>query len=129
MTSMITSGCSGGLTWHQDIRSVAVELSQTRSKLSVLWKENCCTPSVFGLSLVILQQQQQYELNNNDNNRIKRRNSRFLQSRHCTANKLQHIRSSSPGAIMCKSHPAQRALITCNMLCYVPCGTKGQLSY
>ena len=30
---------------------------------------------------------------------------------------------------MCKSHATRRALITCNMSCYVPLGTKGQLSY
>ena len=69
-------------------------------------------------------------INNNNNNRIQRRNSRFfLQSPHCTANCLQHIRSSGPGAIVCKSRATHRALITCNMSCYVPRGTKGQLSY
>ena len=53
----------------------------------------------------------------------------FLQSPRSAANRLQHARSSGPGAIVCKSHAAHRALIMCNMLCYVPLGTKGQLSY
>ena len=53
----------------------------------------------------------------------------FLQSPHCAANCLQHICSSGPGAIVCKSRAAHRALIMCNMLCYMPHGTKGQLSY
>ena len=52
----------------------------------------------------------------------------FLQSPHSAANCLQHVRSSGPGAIVCKSRATHRALITCNM-CYVPLGTKGQLSY
>ena len=30
---------------------------------------------------------------------------------------------------MCKSRAAHRALVTCNMSCNVPSGTKGQLSY
>ena len=53
----------------------------------------------------------------------------FLQSPHCAANRLQHIHSSSPGAIVCKSRATHRALITCNMPCYVPRGTKPQLGY
>ena len=52
----------------------------------------------------------------------------FLQSSHCVANRLQHVRSSGPGAVVRKSHASHRALITCNM-CYVPRSTKGQLSY
>ena len=52
----------------------------------------------------------------------------FLQSPHCAANRLQHVRSSGPGAILCKSRATHRAPITCNMSCYVPCCTKGQLS-
>ena len=40
-------------------------------------------------------------------------------------NQLQHVRSSGPGAMVCKSRAAHRALITCNMSCYVPLGTKG----
>ena len=51
-----------------------------------------------------------------------------LQSPHCAMNCLQHVRSSGPGAIVCKSRAAHRAVIMCNMLCYVPHGTKGQLS-
>ena len=53
----------------------------------------------------------------------------FLQSPHSAANCLQHARSSGPGAIVCKSRATHRALIACNMSCYVPLGTKGQLSY
>ena len=53
----------------------------------------------------------------------------FLQSPHSAANRLQHARSSGPGAIVRKSRATHRALITCNMSCYVPLGTKGQLSY
>ena len=52
-----------------------------------------------------------------------------LQSPHSAANCLQHVRSSGPGAIECKSRATHRALITCNMLRCVPRGTKGQLSY
>ena len=53
----------------------------------------------------------------------------FLQSPHSAANCLQHARSSGPGAIVCKSCATHQALIMCNMSCYVPLGTKGQLSY
>ena len=53
----------------------------------------------------------------------------FLQSPHSAAKRLQHARSSGPGAIVCKSCATRRALITCNMSCYMPLGTKGQLSY
>ena len=52
----------------------------------------------------------------------------FLQSPHCAPNYLQHVRSRGPGAIVCRSHAAHRALITCNM-CYVPRAMKGHLSY
>ena len=37
----------------------------------------------------------------------------FLQSPHSAANCLQHVRSSGPGAIVCKSRATHRALITC----------------
>ena len=53
----------------------------------------------------------------------------FWQSPHCAANCLQHVSSSGPGAIVCKSCATQRTLIMCNMSCCVPHGTKGQLSY
>ena len=43
----------------------------------------------------------------------------FLQSHHSAANCLQHVRSSGPGAIVCKLHAAHRALITCK--CHVMC--------
>ena len=43
----------------------------------------------------------------------------FLQSPHSAANCLQHVRSSGPGAIMCKSPATHRALITCK--CHVTC--------
>ena len=40
----------------------------------------------------------------------------FLQSPHCATNRLQHVRSSDPGAIVCKSRATtRRTLITCNM--------------
>ena len=37
----------------------------------------------------------------------------FIQSPHSAANCLQHVRSSGPGAIVCKSRATHRALITC----------------
>ena len=43
----------------------------------------------------------------------------FLQSPHSAANYLQHVRSSDPGAIVCKSRAAHQALITCN--CHDTC--------
>ena len=58
-----------------------------------------------------------FDNNNNSNDRIQRRNSRFLQSPHCSANCLQHVRSSSQGAIVCKSRAIHRALFICNMSC------------
>ena len=53
----------------------------------------------------------------------------FLQSPHSATNRLQRVRSSGPGAIVCKSRATHRTLITRNMSCHVPPGTKGQLSY
>ena len=50
----------------------------------------------------------------------------FLQSPQCSANYLQHLRSSSPGAIVCKSHATRGTFITCNMSCNVPRGKKRQ---
>ena len=43
----------------------------------------------------------------------------FLQSPHSAANCLQHVRSSGPGTIACKSRATHRALITCK--CHVTC--------
>ena len=43
----------------------------------------------------------------------------FLQSPHSAANCLQHVRSSGPGAIVCKSRATHRALITCK--CHATC--------
>ena len=40
----------------------------------------------------------------------------FLQSPLCAANRLQHVRSSGPGAIVCKPGAAHRPLITRNMV-------------
>ena len=40
----------------------------------------------------------------------------FLQSPHCTANRLQHVHSSGPGAIVCKSPATHRALVTYNIV-------------
>ena len=36
---------------------------------------------------------------------------------HCAANCLQHVCSSGPGAIVCKSRATHRAFITGNMQC------------
>ena len=41
----------------------------------------------------------------------------FLQSPHSATNRLQHVRSSGPCAIVCKSRATHRALITCNSPC------------
>ena len=64
----------------------------------------------------------------NNNNRIQRRNSRLF-----TVSSLsrEHVglRSSGQGAIVCKSCATHQALIECNTSCYVPRGTKEQLSY
>ena len=63
---------------------------------------------------------------------IQRRNSRFfifLQSPHYAANRLQHVCSSSPGTIVCKSRATHWALTTCSISCYMPRGTNGHLSY
>ena len=43
----------------------------------------------------------------------------FLQSPHSAANCLQHVHSSGPGAIVCKSRATHRGLITCK--CHVTC--------
>ena len=43
-----------------------------------------------------------------------------LQSPHCAAYRLQHVRSRGPGTIVCKSCATHRALITCNTTYYVP---------
>ena len=52
----------------------------------------------------------------------------FVQSPHCAANRLQHVRSSGLGVILCKSHATHWANIMCNS-CYMPHGMKGQFSY
>ena len=39
-----------------------------------------------------------------------------LQSPHCAAKRLQHLRQSGPGLIVCKSRATHRALSTCNVL-------------
>ena len=67
-----------------------------------------------------------YQLNNNDNNRIQRRYSRFFTI-------SSQRRELSPT----RTPRRNRVQITCNTLsayhvqvsCYVPFGTKGQLSY
>ena len=43
----------------------------------------------------------------------------FSQSPYSAANCLQHVRSSGPGAIVCKSHATHRALVMCK--CHVTC--------
>ena len=40
------------------------------------------------------------------------------------ANHLQHVHSSGPGAVVCKSRATHQTLIMCNMSCYVLHGTK-----
>ena len=58
--------------------------------------------------------------NNNNNNRIQRPiRDFFYNSPHNAANCLQHVRSSGPGAIVCKSRATHRALIMCK--CHVTC--------
>ena len=54
-----------------------------------------------------------------DDDRIERCKSRFLLSPHYAANCLQHVRSSGPGEIVCKSRAAHRALITQHVVCHV----------
>ena len=58
-------------------------------------------------------------MGNNNNNRIQRRYSSFFQSPHSAANRLQHVRSSGTGLIVCKSRATHRALITCK--CHDTC--------
>ena len=53
--------------------------------------------------------------NNNNTNHIQMHILRFLQSPHCAANCLQHICSSGPGTMVCRSHATHRALITCSV--------------
>ena len=48
---------------------------------------------------------------------LKAPNSIFLQYFHCAANCPHHVRSSDPGAIVCKSRSINRALITCKLQC------------
>ena len=43
----------------------------------------------------------------------------LLQSPHSAANCLQHVRSSGPGAVVCKSRATHRVFITCK--CHVAC--------
>ena len=43
----------------------------------------------------------------------------FLRSPHSAENCLQHVRSSGPGVIVCKSCATHRALIMCK--CHVTC--------
>ena len=58
-------------------------------------------------------------------NRIQRRCSRFFQSPHSTTNCLQYVRSSCQGAIVCNTSSTYHVQVSC----YMPLGTKGQLSY
>ena len=43
----------------------------------------------------------------------------LLQSPHSATNRLQHVRSNGPGAIVCKSRATHRTLIACK--CHVTC--------
>ena len=42
----------------------------------------------------------------------------FVQSPHCAANCLQHVRSSGQGAIACKSRATHQGIIACNTSCW-----------
>ena len=48
---------------------------------------------------------------------LKRTIRDFLQSSHCAMSCLQHVRSSGPGVIVCKSRATHPALITHNLQC------------
>ena len=63
---------------------------------------------------------------NNNNDHTERPNSKLLQSPHCAANHLQHIRSIGLGAIVGKSHATHQALFMCNM-CATWCEGTAQL--
>ena len=74
--------------------------------------------------------------NNNSNNnnkkkkyRTERRNSRFFVICSLRREPSPTRTFNGLGAIVCKSRATHRALITCNMSCYVPRDMKGQLSY
>ena len=59
--------------------------------------------------------------NNNNNNRIERRNSRFFT--------ISSLRCEPSPTRTLKWLGRNHVQITCNLSCYMPCGTKGQLSY
>ena len=40
----------------------------------------------------------------------------FLQSPRCATDYLQHLRSSAPGTIVCKSRATRQVLVTCNVM-------------
>ena len=68
--------------------------------------------------------------NSTNNNSIERRNSRFFPAPHCTANRLQHVRSSGPRTIMCHTSGACHVQHVCNTsgACHVQhvvCNTSG----
>ena len=95
------------------------QISSPASLTANFWRKNICQLSL-----------QFNNYNNNNNNGTDRCNSRFftissLRREPC----LQHIRASGPGAMVFKSCATRRGLITCSMSWYVPCRTKGQLSY
>ena len=54
---------------------------------------------------------------------FKAANRDFLPSPHSASNRLQHVRLSGPGAIVCIERLARA-----NVSCCMPRGTKGQLS-
>ena len=111
------SGPSGSYKSGQVVgkRSVHVQHVKARGLTKALSSAECAS--------------QVFTCLNNNNTCIQRRNSRFFTILHCAVNHLQHVRSSDLDAIMCKSRATYRALITCNMSCYMPRGMKGQLSY
>ena len=53
----------------------------------------------------------------NNDDRIDTVQFEILQSHHCAANCIQHVRSSGQDAIVCKSRATHRALIACSMSC------------
>ena len=57
------------------------------------------------------------EKSHTSSDRIERHCLRFVQSPHCAANCLEHVRSSGQGAIVCKSHATHGVPFTCNMSC------------
>ena len=70
------------------------------------------------------------EKNNNNNNRIERRNSRFVYNLLTAPRTVSNTCAQVAWEQSCVNHVQHiERFITCNVSCYVPHGTKGQLSY